>query len=64
MSQFAQSFQRLKDIATLLQSHDIIDINELQSLQTEAQQLYEYCEQELKQTTSITTIDVASSKTV
>ncbi len=63
MSQFTQSFQRLNDIATLLQSSDIVDINELQSLQTEAQQLYEYCQTQLNQTTTINTIDAASNKT-
>ena len=45
---FTEAYQRLEEIKILLQSQEIIDIEELLKLQEEAKSCYELCESMLK----------------
>lgn len=45
---FTEAYQRLEEINTLLQSREIIDIEQLLKLQEEAKSCYELCQSLLK----------------
>lgn len=45
---FTQAYQRLQEIQQLLQSNEIIDIEQLLTLQKEAKICYELCQSMLK----------------
>ena len=48
---FKEAYLRLQEIHQLLQSQEIIDIEELMKLQDEAKACYELCQSLLKKTT-------------
>lgn len=45
---FEQAYIRLKEITETLKSKDIIWVDEIIALQKEANQLYEFCDNQLK----------------
>lgn len=46
---FAEAYLRLQEIHRLLQSEELIDVEEILELQKEAQQLNEFCQKMLVQ---------------
>lgn len=45
---FTTAYQRLQEIAKILQNQDMVDIQKLLDLQKESKELYEFCSAELK----------------
>jgi len=45
---FKESYERLTEISDILDKDDVIDVDELIKLQTEAKKLYTFCNSKLK----------------
>lgn len=45
---FKEAFERLKEIEKSLDNSEILDIDDMQNMQKEADELYEFCEKKLK----------------
>lgn len=48
MNDFKSAYLRLQQIAALFKSGEILDVNEMITLQEESKQLYEYLQTQLK----------------
>jgi hypothetical protein len=57
ITSFSQAYQRLKEIALLLKSDNLIDIDQIVQLQDEAKHCYELCQTTLKKHTDNHTTD-------
>lgn len=47
---FKEAFDRLKEIEKMLDWTEILDVDDMQSMQKEADELYDFCEKKLKNT--------------
>ena len=47
---FAEAYKRLQEIHELLQSEELIDVQQIITLQDEAKKCYELCQSQLKKT--------------